>query len=259
MNPEVIRESVNKLVAIFHAVRPLIMANAGNVEFDDKHDGSPVTEIDRQVEETVISQMQKDFPNVPLFGEETGYDELLPPTCWLIDPIDGTKSFVAGDPYFTSMGVLIDDHRAVACVIYNHSTGDTYVAYAGGGAFKNDQKLDLHSTDLPDVALCKDNHIEDLNNILRPKSVSCQVATDGGGHGFTTVADGRYAARFQLQSRGYIHDYAVGALLVREAGGDIIPILEDEYTYKTKSFVACHPALTDLVRSNLDEIRKLEL
>lgn len=259
MNPEVIRESVDKLVSIFHAVRPLIMANAGNVEFDDKHDGSPVTEIDRQVEEIVIKQMLGDFPDVPLFGEETGYEEDLPATCWLIDPIDGTKSFVAGDPYFTSMGVLIDNHKAVASVIYNHSSDETFVAYAGGGSFKNGEKLDLNQINLSNVALCKDEHIDILNKIIKPKSVHCELATDGGGHSFTKVADGTFAARFQIKSRGYIHDYAVGALIIKEAGGSIIPILEDKYTYKTKSFVACHPALTDLIKSNLPEIRALEL
>ncbi len=259
MTDEIIQKSVDKLISIFHEVRPLIMANAGNIEFDDKHDGSPVTEIDRQVEDTVISQMLVDFPDIPIFGEETGYEEDLPATCWLIDPIDGTKSFVSGDPYFTSMGVLIHNHKAVASVIYNHSSNETFVAYAGGGAFKNNQRLDLTQVDLPKIALCKEDNIEILNKILEPKLVDCHPATDGGGHGFTKVADGNYSARFQIKSRGYIHDYAVGALIVSEAGGHIIPILNDNYTYKTKSFVACHPAIADLIKSNLATIRELEL
>ena len=162
-------------------------------------------------------------------------------------------------PTFTAMAALIVDGSTRACIIYNYSTDDLFIAQKDKGAYKNDGKLSLKEKPLPHVALCKGRHINPLNSILNDKKIGCEIAPSGGGYGFTAVADGLFAARFQLHSRGYIHDYAPGVLLVQEAGGCIIPIKDKEYTYKSKSFVACHPELEDIVRTNIDAIRELEI
>src|SRR6185369_13665627 len=80
---------------VFRQCRPLILQQAGKSEYTDKQDGSPVTETDVEVEKTVQAALKQRFPNLPVLGEETGYSDDLPDPCWLIDPIDGTKSFIA--------------------------------------------------------------------------------------------------------------------------------------------------------------------
>jgi fructose-1,6-bisphosphatase/inositol monophosphatase family enzyme len=72
------------------------------------------------------------------------------------------------------------------------------------------------------------------------------------------VLDGKESARFNLLSGGYTHDYAPGGLLIREAGGVIIPVADDEYTYESRSFVACHPGLESLIRPHAKDLRELE-
>lgn len=252
--------SAKGLIESFKKIKPLILENAGNIKFLNKADGSPITEIDTTVERTVQEYMSKITPKIPVFGEESGYDENnLPATCWVIDPIDGTKSFVDGNPFFTNMGVLIVNNEVIFSVIYNPTTDDLYAAQKGHGAFKNDHQLVLKNTPLPNKAWCKGKHISALDKILGEKQVNCEIAPEGGGYGFTMVAEGSIAGRFQLHSRGGFHDYAPGALLVSEAGGAIIPLLSDNFDYKTKSFVACHPQLGSLVQNHITEIRKLEL
>ena len=258
MSTSQVKEAVEYIENIFKDVAPLILEHAGSVEFTDKHDGSPVTDTDVEVENIILAKISERFPQTPIFGEEGGYKDVLPPQCWLIDPIDGTSSFIKNSGTFTSMAVLIQDEEAVAAVIYNPTTEAMYTAHKDRGAFRNGERLDLAKMSMPKRALCKGRHVQPLNTLLQARAIRNEIAPEGGGHGFTMVADGRVAARFQMLSRGGIHDYAPGALLVNEAGGDIIPIKDTQYTYRTKSFVACHPELSDAIRTNISDIRALE-
>ena len=243
----------------FLHVRPVILERAGKDSFTDKQDGSPVTDTDLKVEKLIQKELSERFPDVPVYGEETGYEDGQTGAFWLIDPIDGTQSFIQNIPAFTSMAVLIDGGEAVGSVIYNVSLDDMYVAQKGRGAFKNGTRIDLTQTPLAAKALCKARFFEPLDAILAPKNVTCANGPVGGGFGFTLVLNGEYAARFNLLGGGYTHDYAPGALLVREAGGGIVPIQDDEYHYTSRSFVACHPALTELLTAHKQQIKQLEL
>lgn len=241
------------------AVRPLILARAGKVGHTDKADGSPVTATDLEVEKQLQAAFAARLPEVPVYGEETGYGGDMPEVFWLIDPIDGTKSFIENIPTFTTMAVLIQDKEAVAALIYNHSTDDLYTAQKGQGAYKNGAPLNLRATPLAHKAICKGRFIKTLDDIMAAQDVHCEIGPNGGGFGFTMVAEGTFAARFNMQGGGYTHDYAPGALLVREAGGAIIPIKEDAYTFETRSFVACHPDLEPVLQPHIATLRKLEI
>lgn len=257
---QTINDSFLLMQDVFKEVGPYILERAGKDSYTDKHDGSPVTNTDREVERIIQTRLAERFPNLPVFGEESGYDDnQLPDACWLVDPIDGTKSFVQNIPAFTSMAVLIQDKTAVAAIIYNPSTRDMFTAQKGKGAYKNTTRINLQTAPLPPTALCKENFISEFNTMLQPAGVTCQKAPAGGGFGFTTVIEGKTAARFQVWGGGYTHDYAPGALLITEAGGVILPILEDVYTFQSCSFVACHPGLAPVVRPHLAQLRALEL
>lgn len=242
----------------FRQAKSLLLSRAGQVSHVNKHDGSPVTDTDIEVEQLVRAALGERFPDLPVYGEEGGYEDSLTGTFWLVDPIDGTKSFIENVPTFTIMAALIKDGETVASIIYNPSTDEMYSAQKGKGAFKNGVRLDLGKVSLPPTAICKELFFEKLNNILSSVGVACAKAPSGGGFGFTLVADGTVAARFNLHSGGYTHDYAPGALLISEAGGIILPVLDDMYTYKTRSFVACHPGLEAVLRPHVAELRQLE-
>jgi myo-inositol-1(or 4)-monophosphatase len=242
----------------FIKLRNYILSKAGQKEHTSKKDGSPQTPIDLLVEDTVLSAFRAEFPNIPIFGEESGYSSEMPNVFWLIDPIDGTASYMENVPAFTCMAVLIVNEQPVASVIYNPTTEDMFTAQKGHGAYKNDQRLKLSNTALPKKALCKGRYISTLEVLLLSAGVTCEIGSIGAGHGFSQVADGTVAARFQLNSKGYPHDYATGALLLSEAGGKIILLKDVEYSYTSSSFVACHPKLESVILDNLEVIRALE-
>jgi len=253
-----INDALDIVREVFAHFRPLIMERAGKSAYTDKQDGSPVTDTDMEIELALQAALTRRFPDVPVFGEETGYGTDWPAAFWLVDPIDGTKSFIAAIPAFTCMAVFIQDGEALASVIYNPSSDDWYVAQKGKGAHKNGKRLDLHATPLPAVALSKEAYFAPLNAMLEPKKIVCEETPSGGGYGFTLVADGLAAARFNLRSRGSTHDYAPGALLVQEAGGVLLPVQDEVYTFETRSFVAAHPALEPILHAHLHQLRDLE-
>jgi fructose-1,6-bisphosphatase/inositol monophosphatase family enzyme len=258
LTPEAIDGSLQVVQDVFKRFRPVVLERAGKVSHTDKQDGSPVTDTDMEIEVALQAELARRFPGMPVFGEETGYGKDLPAAFWLLDPIDGTKSFIEGIPAFTGMAVLIQGGEAIASVIYNPSLDDMYIAQKGMGAYKNVTRLDLSKVPLPRVALCKDEFADEINSMLKPKGIVCEQTPPGGGFGFTMVLDGQAAARFNLHSGGYTHDYAPGALLVREAGGVLLPVLDDVYTYETRSFVACHPELESTIRPHLARLRSLD-
>lgn len=266
MNPSVtntlsasdITQSLGIVKRVFRDFRPTLVSLAGNVAFTDKHDGSPVTDTDMEIEIALQAALAEQFPGVPVYGEETGYGKSLQGTFWLVDPIDGTKSFIEGAPTFTSMAVLIQDNEAIASVIYNPSTDQLFSAQQGQGAYSNDRLLDLTTLPLPSIAFCKERFMAALDPRLATLGVHCEEPPTGSGYGFSMVAAGQVAARFNLHGRGNIHDYAPGALLVREAGGVIVPYIGQTYDYTMRTFVACHPAMADWVREQADLLRELD-
>jgi len=114
-----------------------------------KADESPVTEADRRAEALILMRLGKWFPDTPVVSEEYTSDFGAPgaiAACFfLVDPLDGTKAFVRGDPNFTVNIALIADGRAVAGAVTAPVTRETWHT-GDGGAFKrtigqNDTRL----------------------------------------------------------------------------------------------------------------------
>ncbi|MGH6993801.1 MAG: 3'(2'),5'-bisphosphate nucleotidase CysQ [Caulobacteraceae bacterium] len=106
------------------------------VEF--KADRSPVTEADRRAESLILERLAADFPDVPVISEED-FSKSGPPLraaerFFLVDPLDGTKAFVRGDPHFTVNIGLIERARPVAGAVASPATEEVW--YASGEARK---------------------------------------------------------------------------------------------------------------------------
>src|SRR6478735_10038683 len=95
-----------------------------------KADESPVTEADQRGEKLILEHLARRFPGVPVISEEDasefGTPDAIGPRFFLVDPLDGTKAFVRGDPSFTVNIALIEDRRPVAGAISSPVTGETW-------------------------------------------------------------------------------------------------------------------------------------
>jgi 3'(2'), 5'-bisphosphate nucleotidase len=104
-----------------------------------KADESPVTEADHRAEALILEALRQRFGDTPIISEEDaarfGTPDAIGPRFFLVDPLDGTKAFIRGDPNFTVNIALIEDHRPVAGAVAAPPTGEVWFT-AGGRAMK---------------------------------------------------------------------------------------------------------------------------
>jgi histidinol-phosphatase len=84
-----------------------------NLAVTTKADASPVTEADVRAEEAIKAILSERFPTYGFYGEETGQHAMGAENVWLVDPIDGTKSFVRECPFFSTQIALMRGGRFV--------------------------------------------------------------------------------------------------------------------------------------------------
>ena len=110
-------EMSNELKAALDAARAAAEVIRGfyqrNVKIEVKADKTPVTEADVRSEEAIRDLLIKRFPSYGFYGEETGKSDMNAESVWLVDPIDGTKSFVRECPFFSTQIALMRGGRFV--------------------------------------------------------------------------------------------------------------------------------------------------
>ncbi|WP_172329127.1 histidinol-phosphatase [Mangrovicoccus sp. HB161399] len=98
---------------------------------DDKADSSPVTVADREIEAYMRARIAETFPGHGIFGEEQDPERLEASEIWVVDPIDGTKSFVTGHPLFGNLMALLKGGRPVLGQIEMPALGERWQGAAG--------------------------------------------------------------------------------------------------------------------------------
>jgi 3'(2'), 5'-bisphosphate nucleotidase len=100
-----------------------------------KADESPVTEADQRAETLILKALAEHFPGVPVISEEDasefGTPDAIGPRFFLVDPLDGTKAFVRGDPNFTVNIGLIENGRPVAGAVCAPPSGEVWFTQGG--------------------------------------------------------------------------------------------------------------------------------
>jgi len=126
-----------KLAEICEAAAGLILPLwRSGLEVTHKADESPVTEADKRGEALILKALAEHFPDIPVVSEEDasefGAPEEIGPRFFLVDPLDGTKAFVRGDPNFTVNIGLIDNGVPAAGAICAPATGEVWFTSADG-------------------------------------------------------------------------------------------------------------------------------
>jgi inositol-phosphate phosphatase/L-galactose 1-phosphate phosphatase/histidinol-phosphatase len=98
---------------------------------DDKPDLTPVTAADRAAEATMRSLIEREFPDHGIIGEELGRSREEAEFVWILDPIDGTKSFISGVPLFGTLIALTRGKRPILGVIDQPISSERWVGVAG--------------------------------------------------------------------------------------------------------------------------------
>ena len=107
---------------------------------EEKADRTPVTEADRACESRVVDILREAFPEYGVLGEEFG-EVPGPAGRWIVDPIDGTKSFIRGIPFFATLIALEEEGEVTTGVVYAPALDDLLYAQKGHGAYDKSGRL----------------------------------------------------------------------------------------------------------------------
>ncbi|KAI7757507.1 hypothetical protein M8C21_008203, partial [Ambrosia artemisiifolia] len=113
----------------------------------DKEDLSPVTIADRAAEEAMISVLQENLPSHAIYGEENGWQckEKSADYVWVLDPIDGTKSFITGKPLFGTLIALLERGKPILGVIDQPILRERWVGITGRTTRLNGEEISTRS------------------------------------------------------------------------------------------------------------------
>lgn len=131
-SPSFNTESLNLVNAVADEVRPLSLHYFRQpLSVESKADASPVTRADREVEQLMRRRIGERFPTHGILGEEYGSEQLSSAHVWVIDPIDGTKSFVSGMPTFGTLMALLEHGVPRLGLIDMPAMGERWIGAAG--------------------------------------------------------------------------------------------------------------------------------
>jgi len=190
---------------------------------EHKADNSPVTIADKSAEELIRAMVTKAFPDDGFLGEEFGDQPGSSGFRWIIDPIDGTKSFIRHVPIWATLIGLEYKGEQIGGIAYIPVFGMTYRALRGGGAFLNERQIRVSNVaTLADSLLCYSS-IGWFQRAKREKafmelaSRTSRQRGFGDFYGFVLVAEG--AADVMLEHGVNAWGVAATKAIVEEAGG----------------------------------------
>ncbi|HVL39390.1 MAG TPA: inositol monophosphatase family protein [Fimbriimonadaceae bacterium] len=210
------------LDAAYRAGRRTLAYFYAGAEVLEKEDETPVTAADKEAEAYLRSRIREQYPSEAILGEEEGATG-SGASRWVIDPIDGTKSFVAGVPlYATLLSFEVDGEPEIG-ICYLPALDEMIFAEKGGGAYWNGRPCRVSSTShLKGSIICCGGHRSmarygRMNGFLKLAESAMATRTWSDAYGHALVATGR--ADLMIDPIVHHWDLSAVSLIVREAGG----------------------------------------
>jgi myo-inositol-1(or 4)-monophosphatase len=256
----------NELARVVREAGATARAAFGNpVKTWVKEHNSPVSEVDIAINQLLHERLAVIAPDAGWLSEETEDNpaRLKAPRVWIVDPIDGTRSFIAGRPDWAISVALIEGRRPVAAALYVPVSEELFLACAGAGATRNGTPI----TVTPGSAI-EGARIGGPKGVLdRLAAVAPAFTVPPRIHSLALrlarVADGTLDVAFASQSsRDW--DLAAADLLVHEAGGALTTTGGTTLAYNGDTTVhdvlvaaglARHQTLTNLLRNRRNLLR----
>ncbi len=220
------------------------------VEKKGKHDF--VTYVDKTSEQRIVERLKEILPEAGFIAEEGSESRINKPLMWIIDPLDGTTNYIHGmSPYAVSIA-LMHQEEIVGGVVYEVGLDECFYAWKNGGAFLNGKPISVsQQKDLEESLLATGFPYYDysrLQNFMGSLSYFIQnthgvrrlgtAATD-----LVYVACGRFEAFYEYGLSPW--DVAAGAIIVKEAGGEVCDYSGGENYLFGKEIIASNRNIHD--------------
>jgi histidinol-phosphatase len=195
-----------------------------DLRVERKLDHSEVTEADREIEERIRAVLSRRRPRDRVVGEELGGDlQDISGSRWVIDPIDGTRSFIRGYETWASLIALQREGETAVAVASVPAMRMRFSAVRGGGATLNGVAVRVSSVDRLDAAMLGHTSVAGfvrvgIDDRLRGLAGRCWDSR-GMGNALSHLSVARGSADIGWSARANLWDFAALALIVEEAGG----------------------------------------
>ncbi|HPF26099.1 MAG TPA: inositol monophosphatase family protein [Steroidobacteraceae bacterium] len=223
-----------------------------NLEVITKADKSPVTQADVKAEQAIRDLLTARFPDYGFYGEETGRHSMDAASVWLVDPIDGTKSFVRECPFFSTQIALLREGRLVLGVSSAPAYGELAWAERGRGAWLDGRRIAVSNTGTLDAAIVSSGNLKSLAASAAWPRYGSLVQQVNRIRGYGDFVHYHLLARGALdavvESNVNILDIAALVVIVEEAGGRFTDLRGGAVGLDTTTVLASNGHLHELVR-----------
>ncbi|WP_379923083.1 3'(2'),5'-bisphosphate nucleotidase CysQ [Erythrobacter sp. R86502] len=223
----------------------------------DKTPGNPVSEADLDVDRFLKRELHRLLPSAAWLSEETADDKVRTASglIWLVDPIDGTRDFVAGRTGWAVSVALVSAGRPLIGILVAPARAEEWVAMAGQGATLNgapiraSQRTQIAGARVPTTMLLKEDG--DLTAVDQPNSIALRIAMVAADQA-DLVATLRW---------GYEWDIAAATLIAREAGAEVSdafgrPLAYNKHDPRDFGVLVCSPAIHEAAVARLAQRAK---
>jgi myo-inositol-1(or 4)-monophosphatase len=210
------------------AAAEVSLDHLGQARVESKADRSFVTEADHAIQTMILDELGRAYADHAVVAEEDVADPGRHPAreearyCWVVDPLDGTRNYVACMPCFGTSIAVLDRGEPVVGVVLEHNTRWMWSATAGGGVFLNDRPIETggQADRLDKLIGIPSSKSDSVVSVLRDwvgrRGLILRNVGAAAVH-LAMVASGALDAA--LSSRSKLWDVAAGCLMVQEAGG----------------------------------------
>ncbi|HIA03636.1 MAG TPA: 3'(2'),5'-bisphosphate nucleotidase CysQ [Myxococcales bacterium] len=209
------------LAAAKEAADAICEFNGTETEIQYKNPIEPVTEADMVADRILSAALLGAFPDYGWLSEESidSPARLSKDYVWVVDPLDGTREFIAGRPeYCVSVGLVVKEEPVLG-VIVNPATGHCFSAVIGAGSTLDGEPIHVSKTVDSATGVTLVSRSESRRNLLtRFDSILTLEPMGGMSHKLCLVAAGHAAATFTRFPRNE-WDVAAGIVILQEAGG----------------------------------------
>jgi 3'(2'), 5'-bisphosphate nucleotidase len=207
--------------------------------FDD--DSEPVTQADRIANELIVTRLQRDFPHDGILAEESidTSRRLNKSRVWMVDPLDGTNGFIAGNGDFAVQIGLAEQGEPVVAVVYQPSTGVLYRAVRGEGTWIERPELEPERARVSDhtdvsqmrLAASRSHRSPRMNKVVQRFGFRQEVQRGSVGIKIGLLVERQCDVYIHLSPRTKQWDTCAPQLILTEAGGRMTDLFGEPLNY----------------------------
>ena len=203
-----------------------------------KNDNSPLTEADTESNKIICSQLSKEFSKIPIISEENKRKNINSDTYFLVDPLDGTKEFIAKNGEFTVNIALIINNIPKLSVIQIPVKATQYFS-DGNFSYKYKKKLNkiysFSNNEKTRIAISR-SHLDSVTKNFIRSSEEYSIIKAGSSLKFCLISEGK-ADIYIRNGKTMAWDIAAGIAILKTAGGETLKLNLEKIEFNKETFI----------------------